>query len=186
MKLTLKDAAKRAGISERRMRYLIQNKRVKAEKVGRQWLIDEGDLTYSEARREADARKQRQLVAAVEDGLGLDEPGTRPARYSIYDLKAFQIALPIFRDLSTTLSPNHPACEALRQTLRDLTTGCHRFDRSEKAACYRAARDAASSAVFELALSEHERARELLNQIEQELMAALAGLMRRVDRRRAT
>ena len=65
-----------------------------------------------------------------------------------------------------------------------LTRGCHRYERSDKAEAYRAARDQASLAVCELVLTESAAAAQLIHALEQDLMAALAGLMRRVDRRR--
>jgi hypothetical protein len=72
----------------------------------------------------------------------------------------------------------------LKRVLEQLTQGCHRFDRSDKAAAYRTARDAASLAVCELVLTESASADPLVNAIEQDLMAALAGLIRRVDKRK--
>jgi len=68
--------------------------------------------------------------------------------------------------------------------LEELTRGCHRFEPGEKADAYRQARDAASLAIVELLLCENAEADQLVIQLEQELMAALAGLLRRLDQRR--
>ncbi len=81
------------------------------------------------------------------------------------------------------MAADHPASVALKHVLESLTEGCHRFDRQEKAAAYRAARDQASRAVCELLLDASQGADELTHALEQELMAALAGLMRRMDGR---
>jgi hypothetical protein len=102
----------------------------------------------------------------------------------VRDLKAFQIALPLHRQTVTAFGADHPATQCLRRVLEQLTQGCHRFDRSDNAAAYRTARDAASLAVCELVLTESASADPLVNAIEQDLMAALAGLIRRVDKRK--
>jgi hypothetical protein len=64
-----------------------------------------------------------------------------------------------------------------------LAQGCHRFEHTAKAESYRGARDAASLAVCELVLSGEEAAEPLVHGIEQDLMAAFAGLLRRLERR---
>ena len=66
----------------------------------------------------------------------------------------------------------------------DLPRSAVRFDRQEKAETYRAARDQASLAVCELVLTDSEAATQLQRSIEQDLMAALAGLLRRMDSQR--
>ena len=58
------------------------------------------------------------------------------------------------------------------------------FERADKAAAYREAREAASQAVFELVLARDAQADALVTAIEQELMATLAGLLRRMDKKR--
>jgi hypothetical protein len=77
-------------------------------------------------------------------------------------------------------------CRALRQCLYHLAQGCHRFDRQEKAVSYGAARDEASLAACELLLEASEGSKNPAITLEQELMAALAGLLRRTDRSRRT
>jgi hypothetical protein len=98
-------------------------------------------------------------------------------------LKAFQVALPIHRAAVDRLGDAHPAVCSLRLVLEHLTRGCHRYERGDKAEAYRAARDAASLAVCELVLLARPESDALVAAIEQELMSALAGLLRRVDRR---
>jgi len=72
--------------------------------------------------------------------------------------------------------PPVPATAALHQVLQLLTRGCHRFERGAKAEAYRQARDTASQAVCELLLNPAEQTDEIVSGIEQDLMAALAGL----------
>ncbi len=184
MKLSLEQAAARLGKSERQVRYLIMNNRLPAEKVAGRWLIDSDALPLSAGQQHAVERKERQLRAAVEEGLALPEASERAPRYSVRDLKAFQLALPAHGKAVTLLGADHPATAALRRVLGALTRGCHRFDYGEKAEAYRLARDAASEAIVELVLCGRAEADALVCTLEQEVMAALAGLLRRLDQRR--
>ena len=181
MQLSLQQAAERLGKSIRQVRYLIQSGELRAGKTGGRWMIDAADLPLSEPQRAAVGRREHALRDAVERGLGLDEKP--PERYSVRDLKAFQIALPLYRQGTELLGGNHAAVAALREALTLLTQGCHRFGHDDKAAAYRAARDAASLAVCELVLTGRDEAEPLIRNIEQDLMAALSGLLRRLDRR---
>ncbi len=183
MQLSLEQAAGRLGKSTRQIRYLIQQERLKAQKVGGRWVIDSEDLPLSQAQTQAVERKERQLRAAVEKGLDLPAESERQPRYSVRDLKAFQLALPIQRKALEQFGAEHPVTLSLRQVLEQLALGCHRFEYRDKAEAYRQARDAASLAVCELVLCASQEADELLTGIEQELMAALAGLLRRVERK---
>ena len=65
-----------------------------------------------------------------------------------------------------------------------LARGCHRYEQNDKATAYRAARDAASAAVCEAIMSGHAQVDDIVTPIEQDLMAALAGLLRRLDKKR--
>ncbi len=183
MKLTLEQAASRLGKSVRQIRYMIKEGQLPAEKVAGRWFIDSDDLSTDSVRQKTSERRQRQLRAAVEEALEVDTPEERQKRYSVWDLKAFKIGVPLYRETCKALSEEHPAATALRFALTELCRGCHRFDRAAKAEAYRAARDAVSEAVCELALADTEPAGRILRELEQEMMAALAGLLRRVDRR---
>ncbi len=184
MHLTVDQAAARLGKSRRQIRYLIKAKRLPAKKFGGRWMIDSDDLQLSKGQTEAVERRERQLRSVVEEGLGLPDATERRPRYSVRDLRAFQIALPLHTKAAAGIGAEHAATLALRRVLELLTRGCHRFERSAKASAYQEARDAASQAVCELVLAGTQEADELVTAIEQELMAALAGLLRRVDRRR--
>jgi hypothetical protein len=184
MELTLEEAAVKLGKSPRQVRYLIKSERVPARKVAGRWFVNLAELPQSDGQAQAESRKTRQLRAAVEEALELPSEPPTTRRYSVRDLKAFQIALPLFRTAETALGAEHAATRELRSVLDELARGCHRYDRGEKAAAYRAARDAASLAVCQCLLAATPEADTLVQAIEQELMAALAGLLRRLERRR--
>jgi hypothetical protein len=183
MQLTIEQAAARLGKSSRQIRYLIKTGRLSAKKFSGVWVIEAEDLPLSAGQVAALERRERQLRSAVEEALDVQRKSERAPRYSVRDLKAFQLALPLFRSSTERFGAEHPAAAALRAVLEHLARGCHRYERSDKADAYRQARDAASLAVCELVLAGRSEADDLVTGIEQDLMSALAGLLRRVDRR---
>lgn len=189
MELSLEDAATKLGKSVRQVRYLVKLGRLPSRKVAGRYLVTippsggppcAEPAPSSSPRATAQQRKHSALRAAVEDALDLP-PQQR--RYSLRDLKAFQVGLPLYQQALDRLGPEHGACRALRQLLENLSRGCHRFDSADKAEAYRAARDAASQAVCELLLFPGTGSEALVDGIEQDLMAALAGLLRRLQPR---
>ena len=183
MFLTIRQASDTLGKTQRQIRYLIQQNELKADKREGRWMIDSRDLPLSEGQRAALQRRETKLRETVEDGLGLEKEskGSRPA-YSIRDLKAFQFALPLHADTAQTMGPEHRAVQQLREALDLLGQGCHRFERSDKAAAYRSARDAASTTAVALALEQTDEAAALLERVESNLLPAIAGLIRRLER----
>lgn len=179
MQLTLEEAATKLGKSVRQIRYLVKEGRLSAKKVAGRWFVELEDAPKTSSQQGVEQRKQERLRAVVEDALELKPSETQ--RYSVMDLKAFQLGLPLYHKASELLGEQHSATLALRQALEHLARGCHRYDKDEKAAAYRTARDEASLAVCELLITGGA-ASALVAPIEQELMAALAGLLRRLDR----
>ena len=115
MHLTLEQAAARLGKSVRQTRYLIKIGRLPAKKFAGVWVVDSADLPLSAGQVEALDRRERQLRSAVEEALEIPEKSDRAPRYSVRDLKAFQIALPLFRSGVERLGAEHPAVAALRR-----------------------------------------------------------------------
>jgi len=152
MQLTIEQAAVKLGKSPRQIRYLIRQGELPASKQGNMWFIDDAALARAPEQQELESRKVENLRAAVEDALAPGRPARR--RYSLRDLKAFQLALPIYREATSALGPEHAACAALRRGFEQLARGCHRFQHVDKAAAYREARDAFSQAACELALAD--------------------------------
>ena len=89
MEVTIRQAAARLGRSPRQIRYLIQKARIPARKVGGRWLVTISAAEQSTGQARAAAQKVEKLRAVVESALSLPPPRRR---YSITDLKAFQIA----------------------------------------------------------------------------------------------
>jgi excisionase family DNA binding protein len=182
LELTLQQTATALGKTLRQVRYLIQEGRLPAHKVGGRWAVESADLEKAlPGVAERAARRAGQLRAAIDEAL---TPGAPHRVYSIRDLKAVQIGTPLYRAVRDALGAGHPAAAHLKSALDHLGQGCHRFGRDEKAAAYRAARDAASLAAVELLLTPDGAGETWLAELEANLMPALAGLLRRMDRRR--
>lgn len=177
MELSLQDAAARSGQSLRQLRYAIAQGKLAARKVGGRWVIDEALLGPREGPALVAA-----AVAAVAPSAAL-VPATRQ-RYSLNDLVAFKIGRPLYAELVAQGGGDTQAARSLRNCLDALAIGCHRFAPEEKVAAYREARDAASRAVAALLIAGEDTSNALAARIEQDLMAALAGLLRRLERRR--
>jgi excisionase family DNA binding protein len=60
--ITTAEAARRLGVTPNRVRALIQAKRLKAFKYGREWLIDPKDLDAVKDRKVGRPRKSRKSV----------------------------------------------------------------------------------------------------------------------------
>lgn len=180
MDLSLEEASAILGKTRRQVLYLIKQERLAAKKLGGRWFIDRADLQLDDDMRQRSTQRQDRLKAVVEDALA---PG-HTRRYTLRDLKAVQMAMPIYRDLAARGNGSEQAAMHMRQCLDHLALGCHRYDQREKTTAYRAARDAASLAAMELLLGQKTEAEDpLLRSIEQELMPAFAGLLRRSERR---
>lgn len=181
MELSLTQAAQLLGKTRRQVEYLIQTGKLTAHKAGGRWRIAEADLPLSPGQREARARRGHGLRDAVDEVLERTAPR---ARYSMRDLKAFQEARALWVACMTEIEPTHPARGYLRTALEQLALGCHRYDRKDKAAAYNQARDAASLAACALLVDGPDSAQSLVQGIENTLIPAIAGLMRRADRAR--
>jgi excisionase family DNA binding protein len=181
MALSIKEAATILGKTRRQVAYMIEQGELPAKKSGGRWVIERADLSVDAQRQQRVSRKQAEFKAVIEEAV---IPGTQ--RYTLRDLKAVQLAIPVYRQLVERGAGYEAAALHMRECLDQLAVGCHRYDRQEKTLAYRAARDAASLAAIDLILSQGADASEpLLDAIEQELMPAMAGLLRRSERARA-
>ena len=179
MQLSLEQAAEILGKTRRQVLYMIDQGSLPAKKNGGRWVINRADMQVDEEVQQRASQKQARFKAVVEDAL----TSGNERRYTMRDLKAVQLATPIYRQLAARGAGWEKATTHMRECLDQLALGCHRYDRQEKTLSYRTARDAASLASMELLLrNEVEQEEPLLDAIEQELMPAFAGLLRRMER----
>ncbi len=180
MQLSLEQATALLGKTRRQVLYMIEHKRLPAQKVGGRWVIERDDLHIDADIQQRASQQQARFKAVIEEAL---LPG-KERRYTLRDLKAVQLAMSIYQQLAAGGGALDKATAHMRQCLDHLAVGCYRYDRQEKTVSYRAARDAASLAAMELLLcATAEQATPLLAALEQDVMPAFAGLLRRSERR---
>ena len=92
---------------------MIQQGHLPAQKLAGRWWIESQHLPLSEDQQRSSERKQHQLRVAVEDALDIEPENTRPRRYSVRDLKAFQIALPLHRKAQAEFDADDSSCDAM-------------------------------------------------------------------------
>jgi hypothetical protein len=148
MELSLQQTADIPGKTRRQVLYMIDQGRLPGKKVGGRWVVDRADLQVDEEMQQRTSQKQARFRAVVEDVL---TPG-KDRRYTVRDLKAVQLATPIYQQLVAHGAGWEQAATYMRACLDQLALGCYRYDRQEKTVAYRAARDAASLACMELLL----------------------------------
>jgi excisionase family DNA binding protein len=183
MELSLQEAVDILGKTRRQVLYMIEQGRLPATKIGSRWIIDRAHLQVDEEKHQRASQQQARLKAVIEEVLTAGPE----RRYTLRNLKAVQLAAPIYRQLAAHGAGWEKAATHMRMCLDQLALGCHRYDRQEKTVAYRAARDAASLASMELLLcNDVAQADPLLDAIEQDLMPAFAGLLRRSERRTGT
>ncbi|HEY5869239.1 MAG TPA: helix-turn-helix domain-containing protein [Candidatus Tectomicrobia bacterium] len=183
MELSLQEAVKILGKTRRQVLYMIEQGRLPAKKIGSRWVIERSNLQVDEEKQQRASQQQARFKAVIEEALTAGPE----RRYPLRNLKAVQLAAPIYRQLAAHGAGCDKAATHMRICLDHLVLGCHRYDRQEKTVAYRAARDAASLASMELLLcNDATQADPLLDAIEQDLMPAFAGLLRRSERRTGT
>jgi excisionase family DNA binding protein len=179
MNLTLTQTAELLGKTRRQVEYLIKSGRLRAQKQGGRWVVKEADLPLSPGQRQARARKAAALRDAADEALSRAAP---KQRYSMRDLKAFQEAAAAFNSCRERVDDTHRALQMLHDTLDDLAIGYHRYDRRGKAEAYGRARDRASLAACTLLVQGPPETEDIVERIEQALIPAISGLMRRTDK----
>jgi excisionase family DNA binding protein len=178
MQLSIQQTASILGKTRRQLLYMIEQGKLPAKKVGGRWVVERDDLRLEPEQQQRASQKETRLKDVIEEAL---TPG-KERRYTLRDLKAVQLAIPVYQQLVALGSAGEQAGAHMRLCLENLALGCYRYDRQEKTLAYRAARDAASLAAMELLLRDNAP-KSLLETIEQELMPAFAGLLRRSERR---
>jgi excisionase family DNA binding protein len=185
VELSLAEAARLLGKSERQVRYLLQTGALQAQKRDGHWRIRREDLPLSERQEAAAVQKSERAARLALEVLQPREgqQGSTRRRYSVRELRAYQEGAPLYRDLVETAGPDHPAAPYLREALMLLACGCHEFQTREKAAFYSRAREQASRAVMALLLEGAEALQGLVERFETALLPAIGGLIRQAEHR---
>lgn len=174
---TLKEAATLTGKSVRQLRYLLKQGHLKARKVGGQWVISDADLPRSEAQEYARRRRQERAMQIAEEVL---QPPQKT--YSVTDLRAFETARSLFGETTALFSESHQVPTLLRDAMLELCCGCHAYHHRQKASHFKQAREHLCHATVYLFLDA--KGESLGHRLEQDLLSAVAGLIRRVEGKR--
>jgi hypothetical protein len=188
VQLTLSEAASLLGKSERQVRYLIQHGELEARKVAGRWVVSSEALPAPERRAgAASSSGGRDPKHEVKQRLRQAAETPPARRYSVRDLRAFQAAEPIYRELCTRLGAEDAVTARLRQALDLLARGCHTYQSGRKVELYEQAREQVASAVTDLLLDgpeQDETRASLADRLEAALLPQLAGLIRSSEQRR--
>ena len=182
MDLSLTDAARALGKTPRQVRYMLKTGALAGHKADNgRWVIRDQDLPLSEGQRRARARKAGELDRAVQQALGPHLDSRARGSFSMADMAAFHAGVPLYRTALSTLNAEHPALSALRQAIVAVGRGCHRFHAREKYQAYCESRELAATAVALLLLDDATEAHPIAKDIEQNVLPAIVGLIRRYE-----
>lgn len=188
MKLSLPEVANLLGKSERQVRYMIKQDRLRAEKHDGKWTVDEADLPLSAQQRKAMATRVDVARTSFERAVAPAEKVVGPRRgrvYSVTRLAAFQLGESLYRDIRRALGET-ATTELLFSAVGEITHGCHSFQPEDKSRHFGAARRFASTALTHLLLDGEEpcpRRRAFAERLEGELLPRISGLLAIVERR---
>ncbi len=182
--LTLTEAAQLLGKTPRQVRYMIKTGRLQASKDGERWRIRRDDLPLSERQTLARQAQAEDLRVSVEAALGPHlEPKGAKRGYSVSSMSAFGKGQSLYGEAREALGSDHPAVSALADSLVSISQGCHRYHDREKLEAYRAAREAAACATAFMLMDGGEAIGGFARRLEEGVLPAICGLIRRSERR---
>lgn len=197
--MSINEAAALLGKSPRTVRWMAQQGRLAARRVGGRWVID-GDQVEAASPGLADSRRLRAaevgerlskaLAEAMPPGAGQRKRGF----YSVRDMATWQLATEVVTELEAFRVEHPEAAGALEAAgtsmgrfMRHLADGCHQFHPQTKLDRFIRARTEACHALAEVlragTLHPALATEALAERIEHELLGRLRGVLRRVERR---
>lgn len=183
MELSLTDAARLLGKSERQVRYMVKTGRLEGRKDGARWVFERDALPLGPGQERAREIKASRALAIAQEVLGPAASRSAPLeRMSVRQLSAMIEGLRVHAEIREALGSAHPATEHVRASLELVGLGFHAFQGREKASHFGLAREHASRAVVALLLQGGD-AESLADAVEAHLIPAIGGLVRRAERR---
>ena len=200
--MSVRDAARLLGKSERQVRHLVSIGKIKARKDGVSWRIKREDLVLtSSSHVQTQYEQMTELKEHVVDAIDqvtpkipvqpgpIQQSKTKEGKrdYSLSTFKTFQKALNILirlRDYEHSSEYILSAKFALQRCLHALSDGFHQFHSHIKREKYILARSAACEALADLhvgAIYEQE-IDTLINDLENELLGLFRGLMIQIEK----
>jgi excisionase family DNA binding protein len=191
-RISLAEAATVLGKSERQVRYMIKNGRLKAVKIGGRWVVESTDLPLTDDQRQAMAHRVDAARAAFERGVAPAErvaQAEKKRHYSVLDLDTFSLGLELYREIRGVIGNDQPAAAHMFECLRELTAGCHDFHPKDKSSHFAAARGECTGALVHLLVAAADADDDgpvsaLAARLEQELIPKVSSLIAGQERRR--
>ncbi len=170
--------------SQRQVRYMIKEGRLKAHKDGSRWVINRDDLLLPPAQVLRGIDDQARIKEILESALGTGGTKGEARRYSVTDLRAFKAARESCMTARTDLGPDSAPARRLAETVALITCGCHTFHRRDKVGFFSRAREHVCYALAALLLAGDDASAALAARIESDVLPALGGMLRAAERRR--
>ncbi|CAM2065705.1 Helix-turn-helix domain-containing protein [Sulfidibacter corallicola] len=114
MQLTLQEAARYLGKSERQLRYLIQTGKLPSRKIKGRHYIDKNELPLSSGQAKAARQKAKSFQKLTSEVIGEDAAQAIDKNYSVRNLRVFEIGREIYLELAKVRGANDPATAALQ------------------------------------------------------------------------
>lgn len=182
MDLSLSEAARLLGKTDRQMRYLVCSGEIPARKDKGRWRIHRDDLPLGEGQERAQRQKDERAARLAEEILRPAAKGSKKG-FSVREIRAYREGAPIYRQIVAEVGAEHPSVVLLREAFMLLACGYHEFEGDKKALLYAEARHQASRAAMVLLLDGEEKYGELVGQLETILLPAVGGLIHQAEKR---
>ena len=194
MEISVREAASLLGRSRRTVRAQLARGEIAGRKRGGHWRIDRRHLPLTADQHRALQKRAERVRGAVEAALPSRSATHRADRSrSLVDLEAFRLGAAVLHDLR-----QHPQAlpeaehariaSVLERSLLDLAESSLQFDRDAKRQALHRCRAKLAEAVGLLALvssvTPNASANGWMQRLEKEMLPALAGFARWVDRLR--
>jgi len=109
MNLSLAEAARLLGKSERQLRYLLKHERMPGRKENGHWVVRREDLPLTPGQERAQAAKKERAFEVAREVLGPKIEGQEAERrLCLRDLRATSEGIAILKSLAETRSGPHP------------------------------------------------------------------------------
>lgn len=191
MTITISEAATLLGKSKRQIRYMIQQGKLKAEKAGKEWLINREHLPLSEAQLKSLERKAQQVRSVIDDAIGKPADGivrdAREARkkYALATQSCFKLTKQAYGLAKQLFGGEHQNTQKLHTVIELVTKGWFSFIPAARLRFLRYARELICEVLTDTLLienpsNEHTAFAELL---EFDIIVSLSGLIRSSEKR---
>ena len=193
MELSIREAAVLLGRSPRTVRAWAASGEIPAFKKGGQWRVRKQELPLTGVQRKRLEQRAERVVDAVKGAVGSRRSQKeRWTGHRLAELEPFRLGLKVFRALQATDAVATPkagvdsATELVAEALLLIGEGAHQFERNRKLIALARSRALLGRAAAQLLVdacdSQQQDRQSIVEEIEGEVIPALAALMRWAER----